>query len=161
MARMPRLPARRPRRPIPTAKPSGSIHPRVQRVGPEHFGIVAVDCAKARSKWMLTDFYGNILIEPTPVEHTRPGLDDFVARLRRATSDRDLRDLIVAIERTRLYQPPIRRAGLRSSPLPPTSTPPPSYPCPPGIPACRPPPAIRPTTPTCSPSSGPPSMASA
>jgi len=31
-------------------KPLGIIQPRVQAVGPEHFGIVAVDCAKARSK---------------------------------------------------------------------------------------------------------------
>ena len=77
MAITSRRAARRPRRPISVAKPSGSIHPRVQKVGPEHFGIVAVDCAKARSKWMLTDFYGNILIPPTTVEHTRQGLDDF------------------------------------------------------------------------------------
>jgi len=31
-------------------KPSGIIQPRVQAAGPERFGIVAVDCAKARSK---------------------------------------------------------------------------------------------------------------
>src|SRR5262249_7331098 len=110
MASMPRRPARRPRRPISTAKPSGSIHPTVQRVGPEHFGIVAVDCAKARSKWMLTDFYGNILIGPTPVEHTRPGLDELAARIRRGAADHDLRDLIVAIERTGNYHLPIKRA---------------------------------------------------
>ena len=24
-------------------KPNGSIHPRVQKVGPEHFGVVSVD----------------------------------------------------------------------------------------------------------------------
>ena len=29
-------------------KPRGIIHPRVQQVGPEHFGIVSADCAKAR-----------------------------------------------------------------------------------------------------------------
>jgi hypothetical protein len=29
-------------------KPRGLIHPRVQQVGPEHFGIVSVDPAKAR-----------------------------------------------------------------------------------------------------------------
>ena len=44
---------RRSRRYLTIVKPSGSLHPRVQKVGPEHFGIVAVDCAKARSKWML------------------------------------------------------------------------------------------------------------
>jgi len=56
-------------------KPSGVIHPRVQKVGPEHFGIVSVDCAKARSKWMLCDFFGNILIPPAVVEHNRADLD--------------------------------------------------------------------------------------
>src|SRR5262249_51298920 len=99
MARISRPTARRPRRPTSVAKPAGSIHPRVQQAGPERFGIVAVDRAKHRSKWMLTDFYGNILIEPTPVEHTRRGLDDFTARIRRAMTDQDLRDAIVAIER--------------------------------------------------------------
>ncbi len=29
---------------------------RVSAVGASHFGIVAVDVAKARSKWMLTTF---------------------------------------------------------------------------------------------------------
>jgi hypothetical protein len=43
-----RRPARR--RPDAVQKPRGTFHPRVQQVGPEHFGIVAVDCAKARSK---------------------------------------------------------------------------------------------------------------
>src|SRR5580704_3388028 len=92
-------------------KPRGVIHPRVQKVGPEHFGIVAVDCAKARSKWMLTDFYGNILIPPTTVEHNRQGLDDFTARIRRAMTDHDLPDLLVAIERTGNYHRPLRRAA--------------------------------------------------
>lgn len=55
-------------------KPSGQIQQRVQAVGPEHFGIVAVDCAKKRSKWMLCDFYGRVLIEPTIVEHSKGGL---------------------------------------------------------------------------------------
>jgi transposase len=61
---------------------------------------------------MLTDFYGNILIDPTPVEHTRPGLDDLVARIRRAMTDHDLRDLIVAVERTGHYHAPIKRAAI-------------------------------------------------
>jgi transposase len=112
MVTMSRRAPRRPRRPTAVAKPSGSIHPRAQAVGPEYFGIVAVDGAKARSKWMLTDFYGNILIGPTPVEHTRPGLDDFTARIRRAMTDHDLRDLIVAIERTGNYHAPVRRAAV-------------------------------------------------
>jgi transposase len=112
MAIASRRPARRHRRPISVAKPSGSIHPGVQHVGPEHFGIVAVDCAKARSKWMLTDFYGKILIAPTPVEHTRQGLAEFVATIRRAMTEHHLGDLIVAIERTGNYHAPVRRAAL-------------------------------------------------
>jgi len=110
MATTSRRAARRSRRPTSVAKPSGSIHPRVQKVGPEHFGIVAVDCAKARSKWMLTDFYGNILMPPTTVEHNRQGLDQAVARVRQAVASRDLRGLVVAIERTGNYHQPVRRA---------------------------------------------------
>ena len=111
MAIMSRRRTRRHRRPISVAKPSGSIHPRVQKVGPEHFGIVAVDCAKARSKWMLTNFYGTILIPPTPVEHTRRGLDHFITAIRRAMTDHHLGDLVVAIERTGNYHTPVRRAA--------------------------------------------------
>jgi transposase len=110
MATASRRTARLTRRPTSVAKPSGSIHPRVQKVGPEHFGIVAVDCAKARSKWMFADFYGNIIIEPTPLEHSRRGFDDFLARIRRAAADHDLRDLIVAIERTGNYHLPVKHA---------------------------------------------------
>src|SRR5260370_22679991 len=65
-------------------KPRGVVHPRVQKVGPEHFGIVSVDCAKARSKWMLCDFYGNVLVRPTVVEHNRVGLETAVAQVLQA-----------------------------------------------------------------------------
>ena len=63
-------------------KPRGTFHPRVQVVGPEHFGIVSVDCAKARSKWMLCDFYGNVLVPPSTVEHNRAELATCVAQVR-------------------------------------------------------------------------------
>src|SRR6266446_4360164 len=60
-------------RPAPAlSKPRGVLHPRVQQVGPEHFGIVCFDCAKARSKFLLADFYGRILIPPTIVTHNQP-----------------------------------------------------------------------------------------
>src|SRR5437868_8608599 len=91
-------------------KPAGTIHPRVQKVGPEHFGIVSVDCAKARSKWMLADFFGNVLIEPVVVPHTRDGFLTAVARLRQAVADHRLDDLIVAVERTGRYHLPVKRA---------------------------------------------------
>src|SRR5437016_13424272 len=84
-------------------KPRGTFHPRVQKVGPEHFGIVSIDCAKARSKWMLCDFFGNVLVPPTEVEHNRTALDAAVARVRQALADHDLRDFLVAIERTGRY----------------------------------------------------------
>lgn len=45
-------------------KPTGQIQERVQAVGPEHFGIISVDCAKRRPKWMLCNFYGKVLIDP-------------------------------------------------------------------------------------------------
>src|SRR6266481_6770479 len=81
-------------------KPRGVIHPRVQKVGPERFGIVSVDCAKARSKWMLTDFYGKVLVPPTEVEHTRPCFTSMIKSLRAALEQDGIRDQIVVIERT-------------------------------------------------------------
>ena len=89
-------------------KPRGVIHPRVQKVGPEHFGIVCVDCAKARSKWMLTDFYGRVLVPPTEVAHNRVELAGAVAQVRAALTLHDLRDCLVAIERTGRYHHPIK-----------------------------------------------------
>src|SRR3954463_3255178 len=59
-------------------KPHGTIHPRVQAVGPEHFAIIAVDPAKARSKWMMIDFYGNVLIPPTVLEHHARGFREAI-----------------------------------------------------------------------------------
>src|SRR5437660_2347159 len=91
------------RRPEVLHKPRGVIHPRVQKVGPEHFGIVSVDCAKARFKWMLCDFYGTVVIPPTTVEHNRVELDAARAQLQAAKQQHELRDVIVAIERTGRY----------------------------------------------------------
>lgn len=91
-------------------KPTGQVQERVQAVGPEHFGVVAVDCAKRRSKWMLCNFYGKVLIEPTTVEHTSGGLrvlTQFVAETCRAEG---LTDTIVAVEMTGIYHKPIQRA---------------------------------------------------
>jgi hypothetical protein len=54
------------RRPSLTlGKPRGVLDPRVQQVGPKHFGVVCVDCAKTRSKFLLADFYCHVLIPPT------------------------------------------------------------------------------------------------
>jgi transposase len=91
-------------------KPRGLIHPRVQQVGPEHFGIVSVDPAKARSKWMLCDFYGNVLIPPNFVAHNRVELEAAVAQVRAAKEHYGLGDLLIAVERTGRYHHPVKNA---------------------------------------------------
>src|SRR5262245_48460068 len=98
------------RPPASVGKPRGVLHPRVQQVGPEHFGIVCFDCAKARSKFLLADFYGRILLPPTPVAHNRPDLDAAVAQIRQAFATRQLCDGLVAIERTGRYHRVVQRA---------------------------------------------------
>jgi transposase len=104
---------RRSRRRAPagtTGKPRGVLHPRVQQVGPEHFGIVCFDCAKARSKFLLADFYGRILLPPTTVTHNRPELDAAVAQVRQAFAAHQLHDGLVTIERTGRYHRVVQRA---------------------------------------------------
>ena len=91
-------------------QPNGVVHARVQKVGPEHFGIISVDCAKARSKWMLADFYGNILIPPTEVAHNRVELAAAVKQVRTGLVKHHLRDCLVAVERTGRYHHPVKNA---------------------------------------------------
>jgi transposase len=107
-ARTRRRPARR-RSAETVGKPHGVLHPRVQQVGPEHFGIVCVDCAKARSKFLLADFYGRVLLPPATVAHSRPDLDAAVAQVRQAFATHQLRDGLVAIERTGRYHRLVQR----------------------------------------------------
>lgn len=91
-------------------KPTGQIQERVQAVGPEHFGIVSVDCAKRRSKWMLCNFYGKVLVEPTTVEHTAGGLRAMTQQVTEACRAEGLTDTIVAVEMTGIYHKPVQRA---------------------------------------------------
>ena len=84
-------------------KPSGVIQPRVQEVGPERFGIVSVDCAKDRFKWLFCDFYGRVLVSPTWVEHRRGELQAAVAMLRQAVQSHGIKDQIVCVEMTGTY----------------------------------------------------------
>jgi transposase len=102
----------RSRRRIPTSvsKPRGVLHPRVQQVGPDRFGIVCFDCAKLRSKFLLADFYGQVLIPPTVVAHTRPDLDAALARIRDAFAQHQLHDGLVTIERTGRYHRVVQRS---------------------------------------------------
>jgi transposase len=91
-------------------KPNGQLVLRIQAVGAEHFGIVAVDCAKARSRYFLADFYGRTLLEPATVAHTRGDLQAACDRVRQAMHQHDLRDLVVAVERTGDYHRPVQVA---------------------------------------------------
>jgi len=91
-------------------KPKSLIHPRVQKVGPDHFGVVSVDCAKARCKWMLCDFYGNVLIPPTIVALNRNDLQAALEQVREALKRHAIHDQLVAVERTGRYHHFIRDA---------------------------------------------------
>jgi transposase len=91
-------------------KPRGVVHPRVHAVGPDHFAFLCVDCAKARSKMMLADFYGRVLLEPTLVEHDQPGFEAALQRVSDAVKQHGIKDLIAVIERTGRYHGPIQRA---------------------------------------------------
>jgi transposase len=91
-------------------KPAGRIQERVQTARPERFGVVAVDCAKRRSKWMLCDFYGKVLVEATTAEHTAGGLAAMTRQAAEACRVERLTDSIVAVEMTGIYHKPAYRA---------------------------------------------------
>ncbi len=110
MTRTIHSPRSRGRRKFLVQKPRGQFTSRVQAVGPEHFGIVTVDCAKARSKFMLADFFGTVHVPPTVVVHRQGELQAAIERIRQALSEHDLRDFVVAIERTGEYHRPVQRA---------------------------------------------------
>jgi transposase len=96
--------------PFLLCKPRGKLNDRVQAVGPEHFGVVCIDPAKSCSCYMLADFYGNVLLEPTDLPHTRGNLQAAIDGIRQAQQQHDLRDMVVAIEMTGEYHRPVQRA---------------------------------------------------
>jgi transposase len=91
-------------------KPRGQFTARVQAVGPDHFGILSVDVAKARSKFMFADFYGNVLIPPTLLTHAQGDFAAAIDHLRVVLRDHHILDLVVAIERTGTYHRPVQLA---------------------------------------------------
>lgn len=97
-------------------KPAGVIQHRVQVAGPSHFGIVAVDCAKRGSKWMLCDFFGKVLIEPNDVSHNAGSLKAMTQEIKQALIQLDIKDSIAAVEMTGVYHKPVqaalRKAGM-------------------------------------------------
>ena len=98
------------RKPFLLQKPNGVLTDRVQAVGPEHFGILAVDCAKARSRYLFADFYGRVLLEPTTLSHDRNNFQAAIQGVRQTMAQLDVRDCIVAIEMTGDYHRPVQRA---------------------------------------------------
>ncbi len=91
-------------------KPAGIIQERVEKVGPTRFAVISVDCAKRRSKWMLCDFFGRVIIEPIEVEHQRGTLDAMIMRVNKACEAEGIVDSIVAVEMTGVYHRPIQKA---------------------------------------------------
>ena len=91
-------------------KARGVLTERVQAVGPDRFGIVVCDCAKARFKLMLADYYGTVRIPPTEFPVTVPGLRSAVEAVRAATTLHALTDVVVAVEQTGEYHRPVSAA---------------------------------------------------
>jgi transposase len=58
---------------------------------------------------MLADFYGRVLVEPTRVRHTRPELDAVLGHVQQIADKHQLKELVVAIERTGNYHLPVKR----------------------------------------------------
>ena len=84
-------------------KPNGIIGPRVKKVGGDRFAIVCVDPAKHRSRWMMADYFGNLLIQPQTVEHRAVDFKWAIAQVREAQQQHDIQDTIVVVERTGSY----------------------------------------------------------
>ena len=105
---------RRGRAPQHVLKPNGRIDERVRAVGPEHFGVVCVDPHKGCSAWMFADFFGQILIEPTEVQHRQGSLNTVLGKLRQVSADRGIKDSLVSIEQTGTYHLPVQRAFQRA-----------------------------------------------
>lgn len=90
-------------------KPSGKIQERVSNVGADRFAIVVVDCAKKRSKWMLCNFFGKVIVEPSVVEHTKGCLAVMIESVREAFEKEGIVDSIIAVEMTGVYHKPVQR----------------------------------------------------
>jgi transposase len=86
-----------------------SIQKRVRRVGPDKFGILAVDSSKKRFEVLLTDFYGHVLMKQRTIPNTRSGMNCISMLLKEQQKSHALKEIVVGIERTGRYHRPIRR----------------------------------------------------
>jgi transposase len=97
-------------------KPTGVIQGRVEAAGPSRFAVISVDCAKRRSKWMLCDFFGKVIVEPTDVQHDAGSLSVMCQQIKEALWQHNIVDSIAAVEMTGVYHRPVqgalRKAGL-------------------------------------------------
>jgi transposase len=91
-------------------KPAGVIQSRIQQAGPEHFAVISVDCAMVRSTWMVCDYYGKVLVEPTTVEHQRGAFDAMIQQIQSALKTFEITDSIAAVEMTGIYHRPVQAA---------------------------------------------------
>jgi len=100
------------------ASRDGGVHPqrrsraleeRVRRVGPDHFGVLAVDSAKHRFAVLLADFYGGTLMDMLEVDNTAFALEALVTEVKAQAQRHGLKDMVVAIEQTGRYHVPIRQ----------------------------------------------------
>lgn len=98
-------------RPILALSPaSGELAARVREVGVERFAFVCVDPAKCRSRWMMADFLGRILVPPDTVEHTAAHLKALIDHVRLTAQQDGLQAVWVIVERTGQYHLPVQRA---------------------------------------------------
>jgi transposase len=88
--------------------------------------MLCIDCAKNRSKIMLADFYGRLLLQPTVVEHDQPGFDAALQLVRDAAHRHAIKDMVGVVERTGRYHRSIQvaftKAGIEVRVLHPYTT---------------------------------------
>ena len=90
--------------------PTGELAARVRQVGVERFAFVCVDPAKHRSRWMMADFLGQVLLPPATVEHSAGALQAMIGSVRRAMAQAGIEVVWVIVERTGQYHLPVQRA---------------------------------------------------
>jgi hypothetical protein len=79
-------------------KARNSLQARLDRVGAEHFGILAVDSSKARFQVLLGNFCGTVLMEPLEVDNSGPALDRLVETVRLEMERYGLKDLVAGVD---------------------------------------------------------------
>src|SRR5262249_27277250 len=68
---------------------------------------------KRRSKTMITDFYGRVLMDPTVIEHDRFGFQKALQQIRGALKRHGIKDQIAVVERTGRYHGPVQRTFVK------------------------------------------------